>query len=156
MTDEHPYELAYEAALRSLAQQENTVDNLRTRAGTVLAAVTISTSFLGSVALADGDRSCWAYVGLAGFVLCLISCMWIVRPRKNAWVFRLEPDDLILRMEGAQAYSKEIWQRGLAIDAGRALKENDERINELYWTFQAALVFLMLEVVGFIAELLRG
>ena len=44
------YALAYEGALRSLSQQEETVDNLRARAGTLISAIAISTSFLGAQA----------------------------------------------------------------------------------------------------------
>jgi hypothetical protein len=48
---EKPYELAYEASIRAIENQAATVESLRSRAGTILAATALVTSFFGGQAL---------------------------------------------------------------------------------------------------------
>lgn len=48
---EKPYELAYEASIRAIENQAATVESLRSRAGTILAATALVTSFFGGHAL---------------------------------------------------------------------------------------------------------
>ena len=48
---EKPYELAYEASVRAVENQAATVESLRSRAGTILAATALVTSFFGGQVL---------------------------------------------------------------------------------------------------------
>jgi hypothetical protein len=48
---EKPYELAYEASIRAIENQAAIVESLRSRAGTILAATALVTSFFGGHAL---------------------------------------------------------------------------------------------------------
>jgi hypothetical protein len=50
-----PYRIAYEEAVRALSQQHEMIDSLRTRAGLLLPAAAITTSFLGAQALDTGS-----------------------------------------------------------------------------------------------------
>jgi hypothetical protein len=54
---EKPYELAYEASLRAIENQAATVESLRSRAGTILAATALVTSFFGGRALSRAGHS---------------------------------------------------------------------------------------------------
>ncbi len=54
---EKPYELAYEASIRAIDNQAATVESLRSRAGTILAATALVTSFLGGQAITRGASS---------------------------------------------------------------------------------------------------
>lgn len=56
-----PYQIAYDEAVRALSQQQSTIDSLRTRAGLLLSAAAITTSFLGAQALNDGGPSAATY-----------------------------------------------------------------------------------------------
>jgi amino acid permease len=47
---EKPYELAYEASIRAIEAQATLVESLRSRAGTMLAATALVTSFFGGQA----------------------------------------------------------------------------------------------------------
>jgi len=60
-----PYRIAYDEAVRALSQQQSTIDSLRTRAGLLLSAAAITTSFLGAQALNDGDPSAVSWLALA-------------------------------------------------------------------------------------------
>ena len=54
---EKPYELAYEASIRAIEAQATLVESLRSRAGTMLAATALVTSFFGGQAFARAGRS---------------------------------------------------------------------------------------------------
>ena len=54
---EKPYELAYEASVRAIEAQATLVESLRSRAGTILAATALVTSFFGGQAFARAGRS---------------------------------------------------------------------------------------------------
>jgi alcohol dehydrogenase class IV len=53
---EKPYELAYEASIRAIEAQARLVESLRSRAGTMLAATALVTSFFGGQAFARTGR----------------------------------------------------------------------------------------------------
>ena len=42
------YKVAYDEAVRALSEQQGVIDSLRTRAGILLSAAAITTSFLGA------------------------------------------------------------------------------------------------------------
>jgi hypothetical protein len=54
---EKPYELAYEASIRAIENQAATVESLRSRAGTILAATALVTSFFGGQTLSRAASS---------------------------------------------------------------------------------------------------
>src|SRR6266568_4263975 len=53
------YQLAYDEAKQAVAQQVGALDNLRGRAGTLLAVASLSTSFLGGIVLQDKAPEGW-------------------------------------------------------------------------------------------------
>src|SRR5437588_4278600 len=63
-------ELSYQLTADALAEQERALNALRTRAGTVVAAASISGSFLGAK-VNHGSLDVWAILALIVFVLCL-------------------------------------------------------------------------------------
>lgn len=61
------YAVAYEEAVRALSEQQGVIDSFRSRAGLLLSAAAITTSFLGSQAL-DGENTHWtAWLAMAAF-----------------------------------------------------------------------------------------
>lgn len=68
-------ELSYQLTADALAEQERAVNALRTRAGTVVAAASISGSFLGAK-VNQGSVDVWAILALIAFVLCLATAIW--------------------------------------------------------------------------------
>jgi hypothetical protein len=80
-------ELSYQLTADALAEQERSLGGLRTRAGTVVAAASISGSFLGAKA-SHGSLDVLAILALGAFVLCLASAIWILLPHKLVFAFR--------------------------------------------------------------------
>jgi hypothetical protein len=79
--DEHAsagYELAYIEARRALDEQASVVNDLRSRAGVLLAASAVTTSFFGKEALTDGSPGLAGWIGLASFVLAGVAVLCIL------------------------------------------------------------------------------
>lgn len=150
-----PYSVAYEGALRSLSQQEASLASLHSRAGTLISAIAISTSFLGAQALRDGDFTCWTVAALAAFTLAILCCMVVLWPRKDRWIFRIDPATLAQRMADQPKVELSGWYRGLSEEIGKALDTNDESLKSLYYWFEAASALLLLEILFWILDLWR-
>jgi hypothetical protein len=73
------YALAYDEAKRALDEQERVVAELRSRAGTLIAAAAITTSFLGGRILSSHHLHplAWAAIGCFAFVgITLLVLLW--------------------------------------------------------------------------------
>jgi hypothetical protein len=83
---------ASEASLRVLAEQEGRLRDLRSRAGALMAAATLSASFLGTRAPAaiGGDVVVW--LGVGAFMVALVSTLYVLAPR----------DGLVFALDGAE------------------------------------------------------
>jgi len=83
-------EVAYDASVRSIERQYSALTNLRTRAGTLLAAAALVASFLGAEAIrsnAGSVSSGWVALGIAGLVAVLALVLAILWPQP--FTFRL-------------------------------------------------------------------
>jgi hypothetical protein len=76
------YRIAYDEAVRALSQQQSTIESLRTRAGLLLSAAAITTSFLGAQALNDGGPSVATWLALACFAGLSIAALAILWPHR--------------------------------------------------------------------------
>jgi hypothetical protein len=63
--DAKSYELAFEEAGRAFDAQERAVNELRSRAGVLIAAASITTSFLGSRAITGDRLGVWVVLAVA-------------------------------------------------------------------------------------------
>jgi hypothetical protein len=152
-----PYELAWESALRGLSQQESSLDNLRSRAGTLIAAIAISTSFLGDLALTGDERLNWLTGGaLVSFAIAMGLCLWVLLPRHGKWLFRLDPATLVDRIDAQQTIDKANWHRALAKDIGQGITTNDERLDSLHLWYSIAIGFVAVELGLFLIDYARG
>jgi hypothetical protein len=88
------YALAYREARRGLEDQERSVVELRARAGALIAAAAITTSFFGSQTLARHDIGVAGWVAIACFVLLGFAVLVMLWPRQD-WEFSLAPKDFI-------------------------------------------------------------
>jgi hypothetical protein len=83
-----PVGIAFDAAKSGLERQGQALDNLRSRAATLLAAAAIVTSFLGAQALEDprGQRGIedWEWAAVVAFVLLAGSVIFVLLPRKRS------------------------------------------------------------------------
>jgi hypothetical protein len=73
-------ELAYVEAVRAIEEQSNVLAGLQTSAGTLLAASSLVTSFLGGRALGN-DFHLWSIVALGAFVATSLLTVGVLWPR---------------------------------------------------------------------------
>lgn len=83
-------EFSYQLTAEALREQERAVAALRTRAGTVLAAASVSGSFLGTK-VSHGSLDVWAVLALIAFVLCVGAAIYVLLPHKLMFAFRARP-----------------------------------------------------------------
>jgi hypothetical protein len=149
------YALAYDEAKRALDEQERVVAELRSRAGTLIAAAAITTSFLGGRILSSHHLHplAWAAIGCFAFVgITLLVLLWPWRDWRftvNAQSFiqtYLEPSD------GAPLRLPAI-HRDLALHMEAAWRANRGQLRWLQAAFRLAATVLVVEVILWIIAL---
>jgi hypothetical protein len=96
------YLLAFEEGVRGLTRQEAQLDGMRSRAGILLSAAAIATSFLGGRALSDHGPEVWTWLAIAGFVGLAVGAPVILWPRRD-WAFSARPGLIVSPHAGADA-----------------------------------------------------
>jgi hypothetical protein len=146
------YELAFEEAGRALDAQERTVNELRSRAGVLIAAAAIATSFFGTQAFADGDSTIWTWISVAAFALiglCVLTVLW---PRTD-WSFNASASDVIGTYIEPDPLSLQEIHRDLALHRSAAYDANAEQLRSLFLVFRVGLALLVLETAAWIVAL---
>lgn len=85
------YALAYREARMGLEDQERSVVELRARAGALVAAAAITTSFFGGQTLVKHDIGAAAWIAIGCFVMLGFAVLLVLWPRRD-WEFSLAPD----------------------------------------------------------------
>ena len=147
------YRLAYDEAIRAIAHQEKALDELRSRAGLLLAALSVVTSFLGGAAVTAHGFGPMAAVAVGLFVGAggaLVSLLW---PQPD-WMFRFAPESIIGDyVEAAEPASLDDMHRELALHLGDNCVTNEARMEKLWRLYQLACVLLVGEVGAWIVAL---
>ena len=151
--------VVYEAALRASTDQASVLDGLRNRAGTVLAASALVSSFLGGQALRGAEHfNVISFVGaaLVAFVASALLTLFILWPFE--FRFTLSARAMI---RGLEQHSGEVGEaaafyRALALQLEWRYDQNARKIRWLQWAFQLAIVFLVFEVASWIVVLWRA
>ena len=148
------YEIAYQEAVRAIEHQDAALDELRSRAGTLLAAATIVTSFLGGVALDNADPTCWSWVAVAFFAGVTFATGRVLWPVQD-WRFVMNADKIVANyIEGGEApLSPSGMHRELALRYAANLEHNEPKLERLRWWFQAGAGLLAAEVLFWIIDL---
>lgn len=156
MTFPENYKLAFEEARRGLENQQGRVDELRGRAGTLLAAIAIATSFLGSEALSGHDSGCLVWTGFVFFALSMVCAIWILLPQ-DGWRFEANVKTIIEEwVERDPPFTERELHRKLGLEMEGYFSANETKLTKLYWVFTAASVFLLLELMTFAAAIATG
>lgn len=158
--DETPYRLAYEASVRAIEDQARVLEDLRSRASTLVAAAALVTGFLGGAALTPADSFeliSWIGLAIAFFVAtaaATFAILWPVHVRFS--ISATEMLELVRQrkidsrpVEAIEALSEIALRLELMYDG------NAERIRRLHWLFRAAIVFLSIEVAAWMVALWR-
>jgi len=102
-------QLAYDLSLRALAQQEAVLNELRARAGALLTATAIVTSFLGGRALDQPDHRYLAIVGFALAIASLLLSVYVLAPKADL------DFALVRRAIGALVLAVAVWSLELGL-----------------------------------------
>lgn len=154
--DPAAYELAFSEARRALEDQERVVNELRTRAGVLIAAAAMSTSFFGGAAIADRTLGVTGWIGVLSFVLLggtVVSVLW---PRQD-WTFTVDAEDFIAEyLEPLDADPLDLVgiHRDLALHMARSHKDNREQLRRLLAALRAGVLLLVAEVLAWVAALI--
>jgi hypothetical protein len=149
------YALAYREARRGLEDQERSVVELRARAGALIAAAAITTSFFGSQTLARHDVGVAGWVAIGCFVLLGFAVLVMLWPRQD-WEFSLAPAEFIatyLERADGEGLEPHLIERDLALHMGRSIKFNRAQLNMLAGIFRFGALLLVVEVLAWVVAL---
>ena len=147
-----PYRLAYEEAVRALSQQQSTIESLRTRAGLLLSAAAITTSFLGAQALNAGGAqvSTWLVLtSLAGLSVAVLTILW-----PHQLEFSANPANVIgSYIETEEPMTTAEIHRDLSLHMHDSYAENLDGQKQLASRFRIAGALLTVEVFLWIIDI---
>jgi hypothetical protein len=150
------YLLAYEEAKRALDEQEQAVGELRSRAGQLIAAAAITTSFFGGQALHRHVHTL-GWVAIACFVSLSLSVLVILWPRRD-WEFSLSPAKFIstyIEPPEGDPLDLPMIHRDLALHMGRSANLNRDQLRWLTGAFRLGAILLVAEVVAWVIVLIN-
>ena len=128
------------------------LEGLQTRAGTLLAASSLVTSFLGGRALGS-DFHLWSIVVLGAFVATSLLTVGVLWPR-HRWRFVVSPARLIAAARaGSTDDDVATAHEEVALRLEHMLDDNRTTLETLFRTFRFSCVFLIVEVAAWILEL---
>jgi len=137
-------ELVYSAAQRALDQQSTSLSDLRTRTSTLIAAATLSASFLGAAAIGRGAPAWAAVLAMAAFLLTGAFAGGVLWPARV--LFALDADrveeELSPYRQSPAAYLLEA-----AHGLHNAYLENERVIERRELVFRLALLALGVETL---------
>ncbi len=146
------YRIAYDEAVRALSQQQGMIDSLRTRAGLLLSAAAITTSFLGAQALNDGGPTVATWLALTSFVSLSIAALAILWPHRLE--FTANPANVIQSyIETDEPLSVAEIHRDLSLHMHDSYADNLAGQKQLAFRFRLAGALLTAEVIFWIVDL---
>jgi hypothetical protein len=138
--------LSYDAAIRALDLQERGVEQLRARTGTLLAASSLTASFLGAQTIQHssglGTLSALALVALACSILM---CTYVLLP-KSGFVFSLSGPRMYESLFEVEDDDREVRRR-LVYWLEEFWQANQAKIDALGRYYFVAAVALMLQLI---------
>jgi hypothetical protein len=146
------YERAFEEAGRALDAQERAVNELRSRAGVLIAAAAITTSFFGSRAIVGAELCIWVWVAVAAFIVvggCVLTVLW---PRSD-WSFNASASEIIAEYIEPEPIEFPLVQRDLALHRSTASDSNARQLRWLFLVFRIGLIVLVFEVAAWVVAL---
>lgn len=153
-TDKQIYKLAVQEAMRSLSQQQATLESLRGRAGVLLSAAMISTSFFGAQTITSRLTGFWPIVASGLFVVvgvCAIAILW---PRRSL-LFSSSLLDVVRVGAGADPHrsADPFWAaRGFANEVRQHVVDSDRRLDRLFILLSLGWVLFLAEMLAWLAH----
>lgn len=140
------YKVAYDEAVRALGEQRAAIESLRARAGLLLSAAAVTTSFLGAQTLQGGGTSFVSWLALAGFGGVAAASLAILWPRR--WEGAADPYDVIgIYIESTEPTPIAGLHRDLSVHMRSSYLKNHSGLRKLVVFFQIATLSLVIEVM---------
>jgi tetrahydromethanopterin S-methyltransferase subunit B len=159
MTDPDPlelrapaYELAFVEAGRALDAQERTVNELRSRAGVLIAAAAVTTSFFGSNVVGGARAGLAAWLATVSFALIGVAVLAVLWPRRE-WEFSESGKDLIARYVEPELLPLALIHRDLALHYTGKLAANAAQLAALVRAVRVGVVLFVVEVGAWLVAL---
>ena len=143
----------YQEAVRGLNHQQNLVENMNSRAGSLIFATAFANSLLGSRALSDGLGT-WDWI--AGALLFSIGglIVFMLWPY-HRYSFRFDPEELLREyVDGNQPLSA--MHRALALRIKADMADNWRIIQRLRVALQVALLLLLLDIFAWFVAIVSA
>lgn len=144
--------LIFDEAMRGWSLQSSVLDELRSRAGILLSAAAVSSSFLGAAGIArHKSLTALGILAVIAFGVVVGLCTYVVWPTRN-WCFSHEADGLLeayVRKEKPLNYMYE--QVALATDEYRT--DNDRKLSHRFLAFRLASAALGADIVLWLIDL---
>jgi hypothetical protein len=156
VADPAGYELAFTEARRALEDQDTSVNELRTRAGVLIAAAAVTTSFFGGAAIADGKLGAAGWVAVGSFLVVGFAVLAILWPRHD-WTFSVDAETFIygyLEPDEEEPLDLPSIHRDLAFHMAASYKRNRAQLRWLFVAFRVGALLLIAEVVAWVVALI--
>jgi uncharacterized membrane protein len=139
----------YNEALRGLVQQQEALESLRVRAGTLIFASSFASSLLGSRALAAGLGP-WDWLAIALLFSIGILTVIMLWPYYDL-NFRVDPEDLLNRfVDQNEPVSSSAMYRSLALQVESDRRSNGRIVKRMREAFEFALVLLLFNILAWL------
>jgi hypothetical protein len=148
------YALVYQEALRTIDRQEDDLDELRSRAGLLIAAAAVVTSVFGANAAAGGVSSAET-VALAAFLVCAAACVWVLMPG-GRWTFKNSATVLIEDWVEERGMTLAEMHKQLALIHDAHFVDNANGIGARQRAINLGAISLGVEVLAWVAALWWG
>jgi hypothetical protein len=143
-------------ARRAISVQVSSLDELRSRTGLLLAASSLSGSFLGSAAVHNTvGFEFWGGLAVVAFAAAIGSCIKALWPVHNAWKFVASPTQLKMDWIDIDR-GEQSMAMFLADYLESCFRLNKERLDCLYIWFQVAAIAVGVEVIAGSLQLATG
>jgi hypothetical protein len=158
MADEDPRgAIVYASAVRTIGQQEGVLESIRGRAGILLSAAAIATSFLVGLAIREGEGlGLWTGAASVAFGLVVAACLSILLPTADWW-FRANGRKLVEGyLDADPPISLVDMHHALSLEMEEWSQKNKDKLDSMFQRFSFACIFLAVEIGLWIAHLVWG
>lgn len=149
------YELVLNQVLRALTQQQSVLDNLRARAGTLVATASLVSSFFGATALADRANppgTAWVILAFAFLFVVVIAAIIVAWPYQ--WHWGISGHQLLTDyVEACSPATLDEMRRSLAYYIQEDITANEKNLRRLWWALRAAILAVAAEVTCWVLAL---
>ncbi|WP_224543492.1 hypothetical protein [Mesorhizobium sp. CA16] len=147
--DDRRLAFIYQEAVRGLTHQQTVVENMSTRAGSLIFATAFANSLLGGAALSDG-LGLWEWIAVSLLFSIGGLIVFMLWPY-HQYSFRFDPEELLHQyVDGDGPASMSAMHRALALRIKADMAANWRIIQRLRVALQIALLFLLLDILAWL------